>query len=148
MTAEPAWDDPSIPNDDQLFRGILRRPDFSVPDLITGKLLVKPAALQLDPDGMSTQRESLLCRTEVTRGDLYDWDKYSGVEFPVAAVRSTGDAGVVDEPDADDERLGAAHALVRPSAPYPARAIWREVRSMIAAVCEWMPEDPNRPPPA
>lgn len=147
MTAQQAWDawdDPSIPDEDRLLRKIHRRPDFAVRDLVTGRLLVQTAALRLDPDGMSTQREGLLPLIEATREDLYEWDRFYGIEFPVSVARSTGQAGVVDEVDPEDERLGAAHSLVRTKDPHPARASWKEVRAVIAYHCEWMREDPSR----
>ncbi|SFM89506.1 hypothetical protein SAMN05421671_4064 [Pimelobacter simplex] len=140
------WDDPGIPPDEMLLRRIPRHPDFRVPDVLSGRLLIKKSALRYNPDGMSVQADSLLPVAGVARHEIYNWETHNGIEFPVDAARRTEQAGVVAEPDPDDERLGEAHASVRlrPDCA-DKKGDWDDVRAVIAEEARLMPEDPNPP---
>lgn len=131
-----------------LLRRIPRKPDFRVPDVITGRLVVTRAALRLDPDGMSTQMNALLHLTPRNRANVYDWSRHNGIEFPVGSARQTGQAGVLATPNPEDAELGACHASVRvrPDSE-DVKADWDDVRAAIAEVATLMPEDPHPPEP-
>jgi hypothetical protein len=94
---------------------------------------------------MSTQSDALLPSTGVERSNIYDWTQFNGIEFSVHDVRASGLAGVVYEPDPDDDVLGAAHALVRAPVPRPDKPTRRDIQAAIAEVCRIMAEDPNPP---
>lgn len=147
-----AWkaDDPQIPPDEIFLRRVPRKPAFTVPNLVTREIEVKPAALRFDDDGMSVHSADLLASKNFDREQLVDdWNARTVVEFPAAAVRAA-DGGIVRDPVPDEPgepELGHSHALVRASVPRPPRNVRRAIQSSIAHQCRWVDEDPHKPAP-
>lgn len=137
------WDDPEISNDEILLRRVPRKPDFAIPDLFTGDIKVKAAALRQDSDGMSVHRDSLLIYTGASRATIFDWETHTGVEFRASNARETPGVGVCFTPNFI-EVLGPAHASVRCAGDLP-KSVWNDARAVIAESCVWMQEDPKHP---
>ncbi len=141
-----AWDDAHIADDAILYRRVPRVPDCLVQDLSTGDMVVNPAAaLRHDKeDGMSIYRDELL-KKEYGYGVAEvctDWTTHGVLQFRAGDVRNVPDsaAGVHDEVDTDDPRIGRAHALIR----CPNRAtghhkpVWNPIRAAIARAATWI----------
>lgn len=146
--AEWVWDDPEIRPDELFLRSIPRKPEFAVPNLVTRRLEVKPAALRFDSDGMSVSSSKLLADEGQDRERICNWETHTGVEFEASAARSTEEAGVVYDPvpdHPDGDIFGKAHSLVRAETPNPPRATRRNIQTAIAARCRWVDEDPHKP---
>lgn len=148
MTVDWIWDDPEIQPEELFLRSVPRKPEFVVPNLVTRKLEVKPAALRFDDDGISVSASEILANEGQDRDAVCAWDTHTSIEFPAAAARSTEEAGVIYDPVADHpggDAFGKAHALVRPRTPKPPRDIRRNIQAAIAAQCRWIDEDPHKP---
>lgn len=139
--------EPPLDGSEVLLRRILADDQYLMPDAATGRVLPTRAALQFPPgpsDGMSVQVESLLCFTECTRSNIYDWTTCHGIEFPAEAPYAGGGHAVA-APDPKDHRLGAAHGVVLTRDDGPSKAAKSAVRTQILARFTWMQEDPNSP---
>jgi hypothetical protein len=148
VTADWVWDDPEIHSEQLFLRSVPRKPDFAVPNLVTRRLEVKPAALRFDPDGMSVSCSQTLANEGQDRANLCNWGTHTTVEFPAGAARETEEAGLVYDPVPDHpagDAFGKAHSLVRASTPTPPRQTKRNIQAAIAAHCRWVDEDPQKP---
>lgn len=149
MTSTRVWDDPDIPPEELFLRTVPRKPTFFLPNLGTGRFEVKPAALRFEDDGMSVSASRILANEGLDRSELCaDWEHQTSVEFPAAAARSSGDAGVVYDPVNGHPRgdvFGDAHSLVRTESESPPREVRRNIQTAIAAQCRWVDEDPHKP---
>jgi hypothetical protein len=135
-------DDPSVADDDVVHRRVKKIPNhFEAQDWYTGDARLHPAALQLDPDGMSVQMERLLQpRCAVGHDKLCNWEMYGIASFPASAPRQQG-GGVVESPDPTDPVLGQAHASVRPKIEND-RTQWKTIRKQIIKSAIWSPNLP------
>lgn len=130
MTAvEWAWDDPSVPEDSDLFRRVPRRPTCVAIDPATSEEILKPEAFQYDHgSGMSVSLGSLLPPGGAAH--LIDWTTHALAVFKVRVVRSPT-SGVVGAPTHADP----AHGLVRvkddAGSHKARRAQWLPLRSRI-----------------
>lgn len=148
MTTDWVWNDPEIRPEELFLRKVPRKPEYVVPNLITRRPEVKPAALRFDDDGMSVSASEILADEGHHRDELCNWETHTSVEFPAAAARSTEEAGVVYDPvdgHPDGAVFGKAHSLVRPRTQKPPRSIRRNIQTAIAAQCRWVDEDPHKP---
>jgi hypothetical protein len=147
-----AWvpDDPAIPDDEICIRRVPRKPNCLVPNASTGDVAVGNGAIRFDDDGMSVHLESLREKAGVDRADMYDWNRYTAVEFPAAAPRQLEEdsdqpmGGVVLDPQ-EDPPLGDAHALVRTREQQPNRKQRGDIRAAIRARATFIAEDPRGP---
>lgn len=140
------WDDESIPSAERVYRRILRRPNYIVPNLLTGQPEPGKASLQFDKgDGMSVHLESLRAELGVEIEVAYDWSKYHVIEFDVECVRSGGVGGVIQSDDPDDEVLGKAHGVVRTKSPSMPRSERDVVRDAIIDRFRWIRSTPQIP---
>lgn len=133
-------DDESILDSEILLRRVPNRPSFlTVPNAGTNRIEPTKAAFSLGKgeDGLSVNRESELPDGDTDRANIYDWTNNYGLEFPVAAVRVNGDAGVVSDP-VNDVPGGASHALIIRRTADKQR--WNDFRYRLIAASRWMPE--------
>lgn len=110
-------DDPSIPNDDVLYRRLADSgPNMVVTDLEIGERRPTSGSFQPDDDGISVFRRSVLRANKLGPDDLIKHPQNLVVSVDVADVRSI-ELGVRNDPwpsdidDADHPR-NAAHALI------------------------------------
>jgi hypothetical protein len=107
------WNDPEIKDDEWLYRRVPTRPDFFQQfDLRTGERILGRGAFQFDDDGMSVYRESLIKIHNLTLRQVRRSTEFLLCKFTVGQIREL-EAGVVDDPDPDDDPIGVAHASVR-----------------------------------
>jgi hypothetical protein len=137
MSEDWVWNDPDISDDSVVYRKVLARPGFLVPDL-EGNRPPSPApgAFKCDPDGISVYRDELLAKINKEPEDVKK--NPDDLIFGVLAqkVRDAG-AGVVDTPDPEDEVLGEAHASIRYQERSVNKKTERAVREKIIAAC-WL----------
>lgn len=113
MTTTSPWNDPTIPDDECLYRRVPRKPDYYLQrDLETGEMRLGRAAFQFDDDGMSVYRHALIFENELTASQIRRNESNDLWRFTAGAARKLS-VGVVDDPDENDLPIGAAHASVR-----------------------------------
>ncbi|MEV7322829.1 hypothetical protein [Streptomyces sp. NPDC093970] len=138
MPEEWQWDDPAIPGESAVFRKVLARPNFIVPNLEGGPPAPAPGAFKCDADGISVYRDELLKSLSLTPEDIKKNTDDHVFGIFVSDVRESG-AGVVDSPDDEDEELGPAHSSIRYSAPKIDKPSERRIRERIIDAC-WLSE--------
>lgn len=110
-------DDPSIPDDDELYRRVSDgSPNMVVVDALSGNRRPSSAAFKPDDDGVSVYREGVLRSRGLSAADLVVQPGNLVVSLPVSAVRALSlgvrnDPWPRDIPDPDHPR-NAAHALI------------------------------------
>jgi hypothetical protein len=131
------WNDPSIPDEDFLYRRVPARPDFYVHrDVLTGESVLGRNAFQFDDDGMSVYRQWLITKYGISLEQIRRDLSHLLFRFTVGLVRSTS-AGVVDDPVDDDPPIGAAHASVRcENNARPPRQLRRTIQLALCANAE------------
>lgn len=130
-----SWDDASIPDKEIIYRRVPDKPDFLVPDLLTGVRRPSRAAFQYRGDGISVHRNSILEENDLGPEAVLRDAKQTVFGFEAAAPRSCG-AGVVNDPVPEDPPAGIAHALIQCETPTPDRARRREIADTLAEACE------------
>jgi hypothetical protein len=139
-----AWDDAQISDDAILYRRVPRKPSFRVADPLTGEIKIAPAALRYDQDGASIYRDELLKAIYGYGASAVcaDWKTHGAVQFTAWDVRNVSEhpAGVHDEEDPQDQRIGRAHALIRcpTEADGQDKTYWNEVRAAIIKAATWI----------
>ncbi|GAA3104266.1 hypothetical protein GCM10020254_57610 [Streptomyces goshikiensis] len=126
-----AWDEPSIPDDETIYRRIPNKPEFMAPDLLSGERAVSRTAFQWDDDGISVHRSSILEANDLGPESIIRREGQMVFGFTAAAPRVCG-AGVVDDPIPDDPPAGIAHALIQCETVKPDRARRREIAETLA----------------
>ncbi|WDF33718.1 hypothetical protein PTW37_01955 [Arthrobacter agilis] len=134
------YNDPSIADEDKLYRRMPHQPGCRTYDAMTDRWVPHPGGLRrLDHEGMSTHLHSILEERQRDCASLYNGEKYGSIRFPVAVPRSAG-AGVLPTaaPQEEDPDLKAAHAEVRPPSAELDKRFWKGVVNMIAREAEWV----------
>ncbi len=133
------YDDPSIVDEDVLYRRVPRIPDCRTFDPCRDCWVPGPGALRRDAgEGMSTHLASVLGRRGRDAMTLYP-STHGSIGFEVSAPRSAL-AGVLQVPDPNetDADLRAAHSEVRPPHPRKDRLFWNNVVNVIVASAWWV----------
>ncbi|MFK0015017.1 hypothetical protein [Streptomyces sp. NPDC091027] len=134
LDEEWIWDDVKISADSVVFRRVLGRPDFLVPDLEGGPGKPGIPALKWDSDGISTYRQELLEELNLSPRVLKTSPTDLVFAFRVGDIRSA-DAGVVDTPDEEDELKGQAHTSIRCSEENPKKERRNSIRLHLIDSC-------------
>lgn len=130
--SEWVWDDPSIKNEETIYRHIpCRSEGYTVADAATEETFLTKKAFQINdhPDGWSVFRRSLMTPLGLTLKSIEESHKdgRNVWETTVGEVRSP-DLGIVDSEDPELGDLGKAHAVLRLSNPSASRGEIRAVR--------------------
>lgn len=123
--------DEEIPDDEVIYRRVPDKPDYLVPDLLTGEKAVTRTAFKWDSDGISVHRSSILEAHDLGPHSMVKRDDHTVYGFPAAATRPCK-AKIVNDPDFDDPPIGVAHALVQCEVPRPDRPRRREITEALA----------------
>lgn len=141
------WNDSGIPDEEILYRKVLRQEGHLAWDAENDCYRPGLAALRRDPNtGLSTHAGSLLEMRGRSPETLYDSARYCTMYFQAGIPREESNVGIIyveaeieHEPDED---LRFAHAEVRPENPEKDKPLWNRVRDNIIRNSSWVGECP------
>lgn len=132
-------DDPSIDDEEVLYRKVPLKPDFYTVDYASGRVLPHISSLRYEKDGLSVLLHTeLVC--QAAPEEICDSER-TAFGFRSRVVREA--EGRVKRDPQPQELHGEAHALAGTAAPPPDRQRWSLVRKKIIEEASWVMEPPR-----
>jgi hypothetical protein len=133
------YNDPSISDDELMYRRVPNNDDFWTYDPVRRTHRVNPKAFQREPNqGCSVHLDSVLRQRNRAPDTIYP--AITGIVQITVSVPRKDKAGVLQtfDPDEPDPDLAAAHAEIRPPQPQRDRLFWRPISNALAASSVWV----------